>query len=55
MKKPIDALPDLELLGVLIGYKSAETAFQAAGGSLATLLNESLPLEDVSKRGVNTV
>jgi len=40
-------MSDLDLLGVLLGYKTAERAFEAAGGSLSRLLDESIPLDEV--------
>ena len=40
MSQMIEAMSDRELLGVIVGSKTAEKLLQDAGGSLSKLLNE---------------
>ena len=47
MSQVIQAMSDADLLGMMVGSKTAARMLQDAGGSLSTLLNESIPSYDV--------
>lgn len=47
MSQVIQAMSDADLLGMMVGSKTAARILQDAGGSLSTLLNESIPSYDV--------
>jgi DNA repair protein RadC len=50
MSQLIEAMSDVDLLGVLVGNATAVRMLHEAGGSLAMLLNESVPSCDVQPR-----
>ena len=43
MSQIVEAMSDADLLGMMVGSKTAARMLQDAGGSLSALLNESLP------------
>ena len=50
MSQVIQAMSDADLLGMIVGTKTAARMLQDAGGSLSTLLNESIPSYEVQPR-----
>ena len=46
MSQPIEAMSDVDLLGVMVGSKAASRMLKDAGGSLSTLLNQSIASYD---------
>ena len=50
MSQVIEAMSNADLLGMMVGSKTAARILQDAGGSLATLLYESIPTYDVQPR-----
>jgi DNA repair protein RadC len=50
MSQVIQAMSDADLLGMMVGSKTAARMLQDAGGSLSTLLNESIPSYDVQPK-----
>jgi DNA repair protein RadC len=50
MSQVIQAMSDADLLGMMVGTKTAARMLQDAGGSLSTLLNESIPSYDVQPK-----
>ena len=46
MSQPIEAMSDVDLLGVMVGSKAASRMLKDAGGSLSTLLNQSVASSD---------
>jgi DNA repair protein RadC len=50
MSQVIQAMSDADLLGMMVGSKTAARMLQDAGGSLSTLLNESIPSYEVQPR-----
>ena len=51
MSQVVQAMSDADLLGMMVGSKTAARMLQDAGGSLSTLLNESMPSYDVLPKG----
>lgn len=51
MSQVVQAMSDADLLGMMVGSKTAAHMLQDAGGSLSTLLNESMPSYDVLPKG----
>ena len=51
MSQLIEVMSDVDLLGMMVGSKTAARMLQDAGGSLSTLLNESMPSYDVQPKG----
>jgi len=51
MSPVVQAMSDADLLGMIVGSKTAARMLQDAGGSLSTLLNESMPSYDVQPKG----
>ncbi len=51
MSQVVQAMSDADLLGMMVGSKTAARMLQDAGGSLSTLLNESMPAYDVQPKG----
>ena len=50
MRPVIEAMSDVDLLGMLVGSQTAAQLLEGASGSLAKLLNESPPTVDVQPR-----
>ncbi|MBE0625806.1 MAG: DNA repair protein RadC [Burkholderiales bacterium] len=50
MSQVIQAMSDADLLGMMVGSKTAARMLQDAGGSLSTLLNESIPSYEVQPK-----
>ena len=50
MSQTVEAMSDADLLGIMVGTKAASRMLQDAGGSLSTLLNESLPSYDLQPK-----
>lgn len=50
MSQVIEAMSDVDLLGMLVGSRTAAQMLEGAGGSLSKLLNESMPTVDVQPR-----
>lgn len=50
MSQVIEAMSDVDLLGMLVGSKTAAQMLEGASGSLSKLLNESMPTVDVQPR-----
>ena len=50
MSQIVEAMSDADLLGMMVGSKTAARMLQDAGGSLSALLNESLPSCDLQPR-----
>ena len=50
MSLVIQAMSDADLLGMMVGSKTAARMLQDAGGSLSTLLNESIPSYEVQPK-----
>jgi DNA repair protein RadC len=46
----VQSMSDADLLGMMVGNKTATRMLQNAGGSLATVLNESMPSYDVQPK-----
>ena len=52
MSQVVQAMSDADLLGMMVGSKTAARMLQDAGGSLSTLLNESMPSYDVQPKSI---
>lgn len=50
MSQVIEAMSDVDLLGMLVGSRTAAQILEGAGGSLSKLLNESMQTVDVQPR-----
>ena len=50
MSQIVEAMSDADLLGIMVGTKAASRMLQDAGGSLSTLLNESIPSYDLQPK-----
>jgi DNA repair protein RadC len=50
MSQVIQAMSDTDLLGMMVGNKTAARMLRDAGGSLSTLLNESIPSYEVQPK-----
>ena len=50
MSQVIQAMSNADLLGMMVGSKTAVRMLQDAGGSLSTLLNESIPSYDLQSK-----
>jgi DNA repair protein RadC len=50
MSQVIQAMSDTDLLGMMVGTRTAARMLQDAGGSLSTLLNESIPSYEVQPK-----
>ncbi len=50
MSQIVEAMSDADLLGIMVGSKAAARMLQDAGGSLSTLLNESIPSYDLQPK-----
>jgi DNA repair protein RadC len=50
MSQVIQAMSDADLLGMMVGTRTAARMLQDAGGSLSTLLNESIPSYEVQPK-----
>ncbi len=50
MSQIIQAMSDADLLGMMVGSKTAVRMLQDAGGSLSALLNESIPSYDLQSK-----
>lgn len=50
MSQIVEAMSDADLLGMMVGSKTAARMLQDAGGSLSALLNESLPPNDLQPK-----
>jgi len=50
MSQIVEAMSDADLLGIMVGSKAAARMLLDAGGSLSTLLNESIPSYDLQPK-----
>lgn len=50
MSQTVEAMSDADLLGIMVGTKAASRMLRDAGGSLSTLLNESIPSYDLQPK-----
>ena len=50
MSQIVEAMSDADLLGMMVGSKTAAHMLQGAGGSLSALLNESQPSNDLQPK-----
>ena len=50
MSQIVEAMSDADLLGMMVGSKAASRMLQDAGGSISTLLNESIPSYDLQPK-----
>lgn len=50
MSQVVQSMSDADLLGMMVGSKTATRMLQNAGGSLATVLNESMPSYDLQPK-----
>jgi len=50
MSQIVEAMSDADLLGMMVGSKTAARMLQDAGGSLSTLLNQSIPSYDLQSK-----
>ena len=50
MSQIVEAMSDADLLGMMVGSKTAARMLQDAGGSLSTLLNEPTPSYDLQSK-----
>ena len=50
MSQIVEAMSDADLLGMMVGSKTAARMLQDAGGSLSTLLNQPIPSYDLQSK-----